>query len=76
MEDMLFVAAAMCVVNVTSEQDFTRPSPEDEALAKKLVEILEVNKRSTAEFFQNTEGHLPGGYTNDSSRSQLHQIFQ
>ena len=52
MEDMLFVAAAMCVVNVTSEQDFTPPSPEDEALAKKLVEILEVNKRSTAEFFR------------------------
>ena len=52
MEDMLFVAAAMCVVNVTSEQDFTRPSPEDEALAKKLMEILEVNKRSTAEFFR------------------------
>jgi len=52
MEDMLFVAAAMCVVNVTSEQDFTPPSPEDEALAKKLMEILEVNKRSTAEFFR------------------------
>lgn len=53
MEDMLFVAAAMCVVNVTSEQDFTRPSPdEDETLAKKLMEILEVNKRSTAEFFR------------------------
>jgi hypothetical protein len=52
MEDMLFVAAAMRVVNVTSEQDFTRPSPEDEALVKKAMEILEVNKRSTAEFFR------------------------
>lgn len=51
-EDMLFVAAAMRVVNVTSEQDFTRPSPEDEALVKKVMEILEVNKGSTAEFFR------------------------
>nr|CAB3455535.1 unnamed protein product [Digitaria exilis] len=46
---LLSVAVVMCNENVISKKDFAHANTEDTALVKKLKEVLESNKHSTAE---------------------------
>nr|CAB3451760.1 unnamed protein product [Digitaria exilis] len=46
---LLSVAVVMCNENVISKEDFAHANTEDTALVKKLKEVLESNKHSTAE---------------------------
>lgn len=49
MAAMLSVVVVMCNKNVISNEDFAHASSEDAALVKKLKEVIESNKNSTAE---------------------------
>ncbi|XP_004955373.3 uncharacterized protein LOC101756682 isoform X2 [Setaria italica] len=49
MAAMLSLAVVICKENVISREDFARSTPEDAALAKKLKDILKVNKQCMAE---------------------------
>ncbi|RCV10124.1 hypothetical protein SETIT_2G087100v2 [Setaria italica] len=48
MAAMLSLAVVICNENVISREDFARSTPKDAALAKKLKDILDVNKLCTA----------------------------
>ena len=49
MAAMLSLAVVICNENMISKEDFACATPRDGAVAKKLKEILQVNKQSTAQ---------------------------
>ena len=49
MAAMLSLAVVICNENMISKEDFACATPQDGAVAKKLKEILQVNKQSTAQ---------------------------
>uniref|UniRef100_K4A1X2 Uncharacterized protein n=1 Tax=Setaria italica TaxID=4555 RepID=K4A1X2_SETIT len=49
MAAMLSLTVVICNENVISREDFAQSTPEDAALAKKLKDILKVNKQCTVE---------------------------